>query len=144
MFRIILVFVLILIGCDKERTKDLITSTEPSLASEAVPPYDNDVFTVGEGSTRIVLSKCDTDVYITFYNGYQEVMQLIAAHGSATIKIKNGEILIGDIPVLGSQQPAIAGSNGTQADNARAINELLEACREHGLIARENAVALSN
>jgi len=45
--------------------------------------------------------------------------------------------------VLGAQQPAIASSNGSQADNARAINELLEAFRKHGSIARGNQIALS-
>lgn len=44
-------------------------------------------------------------------------------------------LMIGSIKVLGGQQPAIADSTGTAADNARAINAILAAMRGHGLIA---------
>lgn len=36
--------------------------------------------------------------------------------------------------IVGARQPAIADSNGTAADNARAINGILAAMRAHGLI----------
>jgi hypothetical protein len=44
-------------------------------------------------------------------------------------------LMIGDVKVLGGQQPAIADSNGTATDNQRAINAILAALRGHGLIA---------
>lgn len=44
-------------------------------------------------------------------------------------------LTIGGVKVLGGQQPAIPNSDGTAADNARAINAILTALRSHGLIA---------
>lgn len=44
-------------------------------------------------------------------------------------------LMINSTKVLGGQQPAIPNSNGTTADNARAINAILVAMRGHGLIA---------
>jgi len=50
----------------------------------------------------------------------------------AIIKINNKQ-------VLGPQQPAISDASG-QTDTERKLNLLLEACREHGLIARGDLV----
>ena len=55
----------------------------------------------------------------------------------------NFGVVIEGKQVVSAQQPAIEDSDGSAADNARAINELLRAAREFGWIAQGEPPALA-
>lgn len=56
--------------------------------------------------------------------------------GGASANV-TGDYAVNGTVVVSAQQPAIADSDLTEADNGRAINEVLAALRTHGLIAAE-------
>jgi len=47
----------------------------------------------------------------------------------------NGGIEVDRVPVIGAQQPGIPDSTGSASSNQAAINAVLHALRQHGIIA---------
>jgi len=160
MFRIILVFILLLAGCE---IKELPNESE---IREAVSYSSSD----SGNTTRLEFGTFDGKHHLYFLHtaslvgyfymqadgdmllkigrktdgacieGYYNALLIKDASLNNKVGIYNtGEIYINNLKVLGPQQPAIANSDGSQEDNARAINELLEAYRNHGSIARGGA-----
>lgn len=174
MFRLLLILVLFLFGCEKDK---IPTSISTQLASDNEALHFPDGISIGNDQNNIKIGIVGSDGIgmnlLTLYSnnslmvilgsddraGFLRVfdrlssaevfidsrsIMLIDSKGNHKVELSNDGILrINGVQVLGSQQPAIANSDGSQADNARAINELLEAFRKHGSIDRENQIALS-
>ena len=175
MFRLLLILVLLLIGCERDK---MPTSIPTRLASDNAISHFPDGISIGNDQSNIriwtissdgigmnllnlygynsiltilgsddrsgFLRICDrlssAEVYIDYYS-----IMLVDSNGNHKVELSNDGILrINGVQVLGPQQPAIANSDGSPEDNARAINELLETFREHGAIARGESIALSN
>jgi len=171
--RFLLIFsIAILIGCEKE--KELFTPTSASTAQESEKGVSQEIILGGSntylrlgttlGDHGLIYYK-DNEVVGSFYmdsqleeaflflrekNGWANLKLgyngLVIRDGNSdeAIRLKNnGTITIEGVQVLGPQQPAIEDASG-QTDTERKLNLLLEACREHGLIARGEQVVLSN
>jgi len=105
--------------------------------------YDSMLGILGSDGRAGFLRICDRLSSAEIYIGYRSIM-LVDSKGNHGIELSNDGVLrINGNQVVGAQQPAIANSDGSQADNARAINEILETLRNHGSIARGDQIALS-
>jgi len=173
MFRLLLILVLFLFGCEKD---EMPTSISTQLASDNEVSHFPDGISIGNDQNNIKIGIISSDGIgmnlLTLYGnnklmvifgsddrtGFLRVcdrlssaevfidsrsIMLIDSNGNHKVELSNDGILrINDEQVLGPQQPAIENASG-QTDTERKLNLLLEACREHGLIARENQVALT-
>jgi len=168
MFRLILILALFLVGCGKEKELSTPTlastaqESEKGVSQEIILGGSSTYLRLGTtlGDHGLIYYK-DNEVVGSFYmdsqlekaflifrekNGWANLklsyngLVIRDKNSDEVIRLKdNGTITIEGVQVLGPQQPAIANSDGSQEDNARAINELLEAYRNHGSIARGGA-----
>lgn len=75
--------------------------------------------------------------YIRFYSNSAQKMKIdttgVDVNGDLRV---DGSYKVDNVKVVGNQCAAIANSNGTQADDTRAINAILTCMRSHGLVAQ--------
>ena len=110
--------------------------------------FDKSLFLSGTGN--IVLKRGSEErIIISIAEGYGEILiydnqmtPIVILDYEGVRLFFGGRIKIDEKYVLGPQQQAIADASGP-TDTERKLNLLLEACREHGLIARGEQIALS-
>jgi len=152
---LLILSIILLIGCGEER--EIVKPTvqvQKSYQKVGSPTqggqiFDRQINIIAEEfstlfqacikSKAIELWEDDSPVFIVRNVGGQG--ELILFYGNVeSISLRPLAISIEGEQVLGPQQPAIENASGW-TDTQRKLNLLLEACREHGLIARGEQIA---
>lgn len=82
-----------------------------------------------------IVTILENGVRIIGYTDEKQVLRVEAALGTIfSGLVRASGVQVGEKQVLSSRQPAIPNSDGSAADNTRAINAILSALRAHGLI----------